>query len=133
MICAICRRAAAPAVSDGTRVPLSVVYRRDTPRDGSARSSFMLRQLRHLHAGPFQSNRLSLLDRGVIFAVAHIRGGGEFGKPWHDAGRMRQKRNTFTDFVASASISSPSDSLRRGNSSWRVAAPADCSWVLSPT
>jgi oligopeptidase B len=50
----------------------------------------------------FRSNRLSLLDRGVIFAIAHIRGGGELGKPWHDAGRMRNKLNTFTDFISSA-------------------------------
>jgi len=50
----------------------------------------------------FGSNRVSLLDRGVIFAVAHVRGGGELGKPWHDAGRLRQKRNTFTDFIAAA-------------------------------
>jgi oligopeptidase B len=50
----------------------------------------------------FSSNRLSLLDRGVIYAIAHIRGGGELGKPWHDAGRMHQKRNTFTDFISSA-------------------------------
>ncbi len=50
----------------------------------------------------FSSNRLSLLDRGVIYAVAHIRGGGELGKPWHDAGRMHQKHNTFTDFIAAA-------------------------------
>ena len=49
----------------------------------------------------FNSNRLSLLDRGVIFAIAHIRGGGELGKPWHDAGRMHKKLNTFTDFIAS--------------------------------
>ena len=89
--------------SDGTRVPLSVVYRRDTPRDGSAPlllygyGSYGLSMPVH-----FSSNRLSLLDRGVIFAVAHIRGGGELGKPWHDAGRMKKKRNTFTDFVASA-------------------------------
>ncbi len=50
----------------------------------------------------FSSNRLSLLDRGVIYAVAHIRGGGEFGKPWHDAGRMKNKSNTFADFIAAA-------------------------------
>jgi oligopeptidase B len=50
----------------------------------------------------FSSNRLSLLDRGVIYAVAHIRGGGELGKPWHDAGRMKQKKNTFTDFIGAA-------------------------------
>jgi oligopeptidase B len=50
----------------------------------------------------FSSNRLSFLERGVIYAVAHIRGGGELGKPWHDAGRMKNKRNTFTDFIAVA-------------------------------
>ena len=46
--------------------------------------------------------RLSLLDRGVVFAIAHIRGGGELGKHWHDDGRMMKKRNTFTDFIACA-------------------------------
>ncbi len=50
----------------------------------------------------FSSHRLSLLDRGVIYFVAHVRGGGELGKPWHDAGRMKQKRNTFTDFIGAA-------------------------------
>ena len=50
----------------------------------------------------FSSNRVSLLDRGVVFAIAHIRGGGELGKPWHDAGRLMYKRNTFTDFIACA-------------------------------
>lgn len=50
----------------------------------------------------FSSNRLSLLDRGVVYAIAHVRGGGELGKPWHDAGRMHQKMNTFTDFIACA-------------------------------
>ncbi len=89
--------------SDGTRVPLSVVYRRDTPRDGSA-ALLLYGYGSYGISMPvlFSSNRLSILDRGVIFAVAHIRGGGELGKPWHDAGRMKQKRNTFTDFVASA-------------------------------
>jgi len=48
----------------------------------------------------FNSNRLSLLDRGFVMAYAHIRGGGDLGKPWHDAGRLMEKRNTFTDFIA---------------------------------
>jgi oligopeptidase B len=48
----------------------------------------------------FNSNRLSLLDRGVVMAYAHIRGGGDLGEPWHDAGKMLVKRNTFTDFVS---------------------------------
>jgi oligopeptidase B len=89
--------------TDGTRVPLSVVNRRDTPRDGSA-PLLLYGYGSYGISVPvnFSSNRLSLLDRGVIYAVAHIRGGGELGKPWHDAGRMKQKRNTFTDFIAAA-------------------------------
>jgi oligopeptidase B len=89
--------------SDGTRVPLSVVYRRDTPRDGST-PLLLYGYGSYGISVPvnFSSNRLSLLDRGVTYAVAHVRGGGELGKPWHDAGRMRQKLNTFTDFIAAA-------------------------------
>jgi oligopeptidase B len=91
------------AASDGTRVPLSIVCRRDTPLDGSA-PVLLYGYGSYGVSVPvnFNSNRLSLLDRGVIYAVAHIRGGGELGKPWHDAGRMKQKRNTFTDFIAAA-------------------------------
>ena len=89
--------------SDGVRVPLSVVYRRDTPRDGSA-PLLLYGYGSYGISMPvsFNSNRLSLLNRGVIFAVAHIRGGGELGKPWHDAGRMKKKRNPFTDFISAA-------------------------------
>jgi oligopeptidase B len=88
---------------DGTRVPLSIVYRRATPRDGSA-PLLLYGYGSYDISVPvnFSSNRLSLLDRGVVYAVAHIRGGGELGKPWHDAGRLKQKRNTFTDFIAAA-------------------------------
>jgi oligopeptidase B len=90
-------------VSDGARVPVSIVYRRDTPRDSSA-PLLLYGYGSYGISVPvnFSSNRLSLLNRGVIYAVAHIRGGGELGKPWHDAGRMKQKRNTFTDFIAAA-------------------------------
>ncbi len=88
---------------DGTRVPLSVVYHHDTPRNGSAPlllygyGSYGLSM-----PVAFSSNRLSLLNRGVIFVIAHVRGGGELGKPWHDSGRMHRKMNTFTDFMAAA-------------------------------
>jgi oligopeptidase B len=89
--------------TDGARIPLSVVYRRDTPRDASA-PLLLYGYGSYGISVPvnFSSNRLSLLNRGVIYAVAHIRGGGELGKPWHDVGRMKQKRNTFTDFIAAA-------------------------------
>jgi oligopeptidase B len=89
--------------TDGTCVPISIVYRSDTPRDGS--SPLLLYGYGSYGISVpvnFNSNRLSLLDRRVIYAVAHIRGGGELGKPWHDAGRMKQKQNTFADFIAAS-------------------------------
>jgi oligopeptidase B len=86
---------------DGTRVPISLVYRAGTPRDGS---SPMLLTGYGAYGLPypvtFSSSRLSLLDRGVTFGIAHIRGGGELGKRWHDEGKMLKKRNSFTDFIA---------------------------------
>jgi len=87
--------------ADGTKIPVSLVYRRDTPRDGSA--PLLLYGYGSYEISvpvTFSSNRLSLLNRGMIYAVAHVRGGGELGKPWHDSGRMMKKRNTFTDFIA---------------------------------
>jgi oligopeptidase B len=89
--------------SDGTKVPMSVVYRKDLRRAGP--------QPLYLYAYgsygismpvSFNTSRLSLLDRGVVFAIAHIRGGGEFGEPWREAGRMAKKMTTFTDFIACA-------------------------------
>ncbi len=88
---------------DGAHVPISLVRRRDTPLDGSAPLLlYGYGSYGYSMAVNFGSNRISLLDRGMIFAVAHIRGGGELGKPWHDAGRLRRKRNTFTDYIAVA-------------------------------
>ena len=88
---------------DGTRVPISLVCRKETPRDGTAP---MLLGGYGSYGAPypvmFSSNRLTLLDRGYTIAIAHIRGGGELGKRWHDAGRMMNKRNTFSDFIACA-------------------------------
>ena len=88
---------------DGARVPVSLVFARSVRRDGSAPMdlwgygsyglNFPIR---------FDPARLPLLDRGVIVAAAHIRGGAELGKEWHDAGRMAQKANTFTDFISAA-------------------------------
>lgn len=89
--------------SDGTKIPISLVYRRGIKMDG--RNPLLLYGYGSygISINPsFSSNRLSLLDRGVVYAIAHIRGGGELGEPWRDAGRMMTKRNTFTDFIASA-------------------------------
>lgn len=88
---------------DGVRVPISLVYRKDTPRDGSALLLLYGYGSYGLSMEPaFSSDRLSLLDRGFIFAIAHVRGGGDLGKQWHDAGKLLHKKNTFTDFIACA-------------------------------
>ena len=88
---------------DGTKIPLSVVYRKGTKLDGSAPLLLYGYGSYGISIPPtFSSNRLSLLDRGVIYAIAHIRGGGELGEEWRQAGRMMNKINTFTDFIASA-------------------------------
>jgi oligopeptidase B len=88
---------------DGTRIPISIVYRADSPRDGSSPLDLIGYGAYGIpYPVLFSSSRLSLLERGVSVAIAHIRGGGELGKRWHDEGRMMAKRNTFTDFIAVA-------------------------------
>ncbi len=86
---------------DGVLVPVSLVYRKDKRIEGR-NPLYVYGYGSYGYSLPlgFSSNRLSLLDRGVVMAYAHIRGGGEMGKPWHDAGKMLVKRNTFTDFIA---------------------------------
>ncbi|HEV2827027.1 MAG TPA: S9 family peptidase [Pyrinomonadaceae bacterium] len=89
--------------TDGTKIPLSVVYRNGTKLDGSAPLLLYGYGSYGISIAPtFNSNRLSLLDRGVIYVIAHIRGGGELGEEWREAGRMMKKMNTFTDFIDSA-------------------------------
>jgi oligopeptidase B len=87
--------------TDGTKIPLSVVYRKDTKLDGSA-PLLLYGYGSYGYSIPptFSSNRLALLDRGVVYVIAHIRGGGELGEEWREAGRMMKKMNTFTDFIA---------------------------------
>ena len=89
--------------SDGTKIPMSVVYRKTVKLDGSAPLLLYGYGSYGLSIPPsFSASRLALLDRGVVFVIAHIRGGGELGEPWRDAGRMMNKINTFTDFIACA-------------------------------
>lgn len=93
----------AATAADGTQVPVSLVYREGLRRDGSSPLLLMGYGSYGFSVSPgFSSARVSLLDRGVVFAIAHVRGGGEMGKRWHDDGRMLNKRNTFTDFIAAA-------------------------------
>jgi oligopeptidase B len=88
---------------DGTRIPISLVYRRGMKRDGSHPALlYAYGSYGASMSANFSSNRLALLDRGFVYAIAHIRGGSELGKKWHDDGRMMKKMNTFTDFIASA-------------------------------
>jgi oligopeptidase B len=90
---------------DGVKVPISLVYQKGLARDGKA-PLYLYGYGSYGFALPitFSSNRLSLLDRGAVVAIAHIRGGGDLGKPWHDDGRMMKKKNTFTDFIACAEL-----------------------------
>ncbi len=88
---------------DGTLVPISLVRRADVPEDGTAAALLHgYGSYGYPYPVSFSSNRLSLLERGMVVAIAHIRGGGELGKPWHDAGRMGEKMHSFTDFIACA-------------------------------
>jgi len=89
--------------SDGTKIPMSMVYRKGVKMDGSA--PLLLYGYGSYGASippGFATSRLALLDRGVIFVIGHIRGGGELGEEWRQAGRMMNKMNTFTDFIACA-------------------------------
>jgi oligopeptidase B len=89
--------------SDGARIPIALVYRRD--KVGQAPAPLYLYAYGSYGfplPNTFSSSRLSLLDRGVVFAMAHIRGGGEMGETWHEQGKMKAKMNTFTDFIACA-------------------------------
>ena len=89
--------------ADGTEVPISIVYKKGFHRNGTAPMLLYGYGSYGISIDPtFSSDRLSLLDRGIVYAIAHIRGGGDLGKPWHEDGRMLVKMNTFTDFIASA-------------------------------
>jgi oligopeptidase B len=91
------------AANDGAQIPISIVYRKGFKKDGSAPMLLYGYGAYGLTIEPvFSSDRLSLLDRGIVYAIAHIRGGGDLGKPWHEDGRLQKKKNTFTDFIACA-------------------------------
>ncbi|WP_105381842.1 S9 family peptidase [Neorhizobium alkalisoli] len=98
----VTRRVMAPA-HDGELVPISLLYRKDTPLDGSAPcllygyGAYGIT----IPAG-FNTNNLSLADRGFVYAIAHIRGGKDKGFAWYESGKMEQKQNTFKDFIAAA-------------------------------
>lgn len=88
---------------DGTKVPISIVYKKGFPRDGKS-PLFLYAYGSYGFGMPvtFSSSRLSLLDRGMAYAIAHIRGGDEMGEQWREDGMLMKKKNTFNDFVDSA-------------------------------
>jgi oligopeptidase B len=89
--------------ADGTQVPISLVHRRDVTADGTAPGLIYGYGAYEISIDPYFSvARLSLLGRGFVYAIAHVRGGGEMGRNWYDTGKMEHKMNTFTDFVACA-------------------------------
>ncbi|MFF2371982.1 S9 family peptidase [Agromyces sp. NPDC058110] len=109
---------------DGTRIPISLVYRHDLVDLGEPAPTLLYGY------GSYEASmdpgfgipRLSLLDRGMVFAIAHVRGGGEMGRLWYEHGKKLEKRNTFTDFVAAArhlidqDITSPDRLVAQGGS-----------------
>ncbi|MDB9376044.1 S9 family peptidase [Nodularia sphaerocarpa] len=89
--------------SDGTKVPISIVYKQGMQKD--SKNPLLLTgygAYGSSYPASFSSTRLTLLDRGVVFAIAHIRGGEEMGRKWYEEGKFLQKKNTFTDFIACA-------------------------------
>ncbi len=87
-------------VRDGVKVPVSIVYRKGTPIDGTSPLLQYAYGSYGINSEPgFSATRISLLDRGFIYAIAHIRGGQEMGRAWYDEGKLLKKKNTFNDFV----------------------------------
>jgi len=85
---------------DGTKVPISMVYRKELKKDGSnPLLQYAYGSYGYSMDATFSSTRLSLLDRGFIFAIAHIRGGEDLGRQWYEDGKLLKKKNTFTDFI----------------------------------
>jgi oligopeptidase B len=128
----VTERLYAPAL-DGIEIPLSIVYRKGTQRDGQNPLLLYGYGAYGLSIDPaFASPRLSLIDRGFVYAIAHIRGGQELGRQWYEDGKLLNKKNTFTDFIACAEylirerFTNPA-SCRYGQR-WRF-----CSWGRLPT
>ncbi|HEV3353200.1 MAG TPA: S9 family peptidase, partial [Acidimicrobiales bacterium] len=107
--------------SDGTRVPISLAWRKDRSPGGPA-LLYGYGSYEYSIDPRFSSVRLSLLDRGFVYAIAHVRGGGELGRRWYEDGKLLHKRNTFTDFVAAAEhlvergLTTPAGIVARGGS-----------------
>jgi len=86
---------------DGSKIPISLVYRKDLFKKGqNPLHIYGYGSYGYSMSASFSASRIPLMDRGFVMAIAHIRGGSEYGKPWHDKGKMQYKMNSFTDFIA---------------------------------
>jgi oligopeptidase B len=89
--------------ADGTQIPVSIVYRKGTQKDGgNPLLLYAYGSYGHSMDAAFNPERVSLLDRGFVYAIAHVRGGSELGRWWYEDGKLLKKKNTFTDFIACA-------------------------------
>ena len=123
----VTRRLYAPA-GDGETVPISVLYRKGTAARRLARRSFSTATALTASPSPpaFSTSRLSLVDRGFVFAVAHIRGGKDKGYRWYTEGKHTKKVNTFTDFIAAGEFLAQQGYTRRGRIIANGGSPAAC-------
>ncbi len=102
--------------ADGARVPITVLHRRDTPLDGSAPCLlYAYGSYGNSTAADFRSSALPLVDRGFVYAIAHVRGGREMGHAWYTAGKLAHKPNTFSDFICAAEHLATAGYTTRGN------------------
>jgi len=109
-------RVMAPSRDGKTQIPVSIVYRRDRPTDGSAPLLLYGYGSYGIASMPwFSTARISLLDRGFAFAIAHIRGGDEMGRGWYENGKLEHKQNTFNDFIDSAEFLAARGYTSRGD------------------
>ena len=108
--------------ADGTQIPVSLVHRRDRSRNGGPALLYGYGSYEISIDPAFSSLRLSLLDRGFVFAIAHVRGGGDLGRLWYEHGKFLEKRNTFSDFISvaehliSEGYTTPENLIARGGS-----------------
>ena len=118
---------------DGTKIPVSLVYRKGAKRDGRRRCCSTATDHTAFARPGVLDPDLSLLDRGFIYAIAHVRGGQEMGRAWYEDGKLLNKMNTFTDFVdVTRFLVSASATRTRNGFSHTAAAPAACSWERWP-
>jgi len=121
--------------ADGAEIPMTIAHRRDLELDGTVPVLLYGYGAYEASIDPdFRVTRLPLLDRGLVFAIAHVRGGGEMGRDWYDQGKLEQKPNSFTDFIACAELLIDTNVTRaEADRRTRALRRRPCSWARSRT